>query len=86
MKPLRLLDALPRCVHHVIPTEPPKSADDTLIDFLVQCDAQGFHFQFPSTMNRSQINALIEPLHVSDEDRQAPNVMGKVVGAVMPVL
>lgn len=52
-------------------TKPSKSADDTLIDFLVQCDAQGVHFQFSSSMNRSQLNSLIDQLHLSDEDRKA---------------
>ncbi len=59
-----------KILRSLTPFKSHKPPCDTLIDFLVQCDVQGFHFQFPSSMSKPQLKALIEPLNLSRKEAQ----------------
>ncbi len=42
-----------------------ESSDNKLLEFLVQCRKQGFHFRFPPTTDKHQLKALIHPLNLT---------------------
>ncbi|MFA0072130.1 hypothetical protein AB4396_00315 [Vibrio cyclitrophicus] len=49
-------------------TKPPETFGNKLIEFLIQCEAQGVHFRFPPNMNEHRLKALIQPLNLSRKD------------------
>lgn len=52
-------------------TKQPENPHDTLIAFLTQCREQGFHFVFPPSMDKHQLQVLIKPLNLAPQDADA---------------
>ncbi len=61
----RLMTTMTQAIHR---TRAKKSPYDTLIDFLIQCNIQGFHFHFPPSIDKHSLKALIEPLNLTQKD------------------